>query len=172
MTSILDLLRDYQGIIGVLAGMFGAQALRNMGKTHIEFQNCSFKYMKIGYDELGQFIEKEILPSTEGQNDCYFSMDIEIYNSSETPRILRNLQIQFNKNKKIIGKSIPQDEATEKTSASGSRVDDLKIINIHAKEIKRFSISGCIGLETNFDKVYFTATQNRSKKLKKLILRV
>ena len=170
MDNILELLYAFQGIIGVLAGMFGSQLLRNIGKTFIFVQNSSFKYIAKESDGAGGFIEREIKSLTDGPNHCTYSMDLEIYNSSEMPRILRNIQIQFYKDKKLIGVSIPNNDSTRRRYAGGIISDEIRIINIHAKEIVRFNISGNIHLDGCYDKVYFTAIQNKSRKLKKLIV--
>jgi len=51
-------------------------------------------------------------------------------------------------------------------------MDELKVLNIRPKAIIRLCITGEAVLNGCYDKVYFTAIRNKSKKLKKLITNV
>lgn len=171
--GFLNVLRDYQGsvsaILGALAGMFGTYIIKNMGGTHIEFYDISFKYIKVVQDEIGNVIIKEIKPLVDGSNTCKYSMDVEIYNSSETPRALRSIQVQFYNKGKIIAQSVPKDYSTRRFAARCEIIDELKVINIHAKQVVRFHIVGDVILDGCYDRAYFTTIQNKGKKLKKQI---
>lgn len=172
-TDILEVLRDYQGtisaIIGALAGMLGTYTLQNIGKTHIEFYDVNFKYIEIEPDCEGGFNVKEAKPLVNRSNTCEYSMDVEIYNGSETPRVLRSIQIQFFREGKMIAKSVPKDYSTRRFVARQEKYDKLQIINIPAKQVIRMHIVGDVNLDGCYDKVYFTAIQNRRKKLRKQI---
>lgn len=64
---------------------------------------------------------------------CKFSLDI--YNSSAETRIMRNIQIVFSENKKVIMTRVPDDCATEHHGAHRISYDKIAPINIPPKSI-------------------------------------
>jgi len=119
--DILELLRDFQGsisgIIGALAGLSCAHFIKHIGQTYVEFYDINFKYIKTGNGPY-RIDVIEIEPLVEGRNTCKYSMNVEIYYSSETPRVLRNIQIQFYKSNRLIVQSIPKDCSTMRITAA------------------------------------------------------
>jgi len=170
--TFLELLKDYQGIIGVLIGLIFGNKLRNTGKTFIEIKNTEFKNIKEEQDGEGGINEIAIDFMTVNEYLCKYSIDIDIYNSSESPRVLRNIEIVFYKNNKIIKKTIPKDENTMRNTMRQVKMDDLSIVNIRAKEIVNYKIGGRIVLNSSYDKVCFFAIQNKNNKLIKTIIRM
>ncbi len=170
---MLETILKFQGVLGAVVGVIATlivtHLLRHAGKIYIYFRNWDIKYFKVG--EAGGSLETSNLDETEY---CSYSFEIEILNSSEVPKVLRDITIVFyDNNKKLIEKT-PNDESTKKTFVSGVKIGLLKILNLPPKQLIYRKVSGNIKKEelkelAKHRKVYFEALTYKNKKIKKLV---
>ena len=173
MQVVIKILSEFQGIIGtavgVIATLITTRIIKNLGKLYVYFHEWEIKFNKISGE--GSLITSKI----EEASYCSYSFEMEILNSSETTKALRDIKIRFyNKNNKLLTESMPMDESTRKVSVGGSKINQIKIINIPSKQMIYFNVSGYIKTEdirnlNSWRKVYFEAFDNRSKKVKRMI---
>jgi len=173
MQVVIKILSEFQGIIGatvgVIATLIVTSVIKNLGKIYIYFRDWGIEFYKMG--GAGDHIISEIKEACY----CSFSFEMEVMNSSELPKALRDIKVRFyNINNKLLAESIPQDESTRKVSMSGSRIEPIKIVNLPSKQMVYFDISGYIKTENIKDlnkwkKVYFEAFDNRGRKVKRII---
>lgn len=173
MQVVIKILSEFQGIIGatvgVIATLIVTSIIKNLGKIYIYFRGWEIKYHKM--DGVGGFITSKL----EEASSCSYSFEMEIMNSSELPKTLRDIKVKFyDSDNKLLVESIPQDESTRKVSTGGSRIEPIKIINLPSKQMIYFNVSGYIKTENiknlnNWKKVYFEAFDNRGRKVKIMI---
>jgi len=173
MQVVIRILSGFQGIIGatvgVIATLIVTSIIKNLGKIYIYFRDWEIKFHKM--DGTGGFITSKL----EEASSCSYSFEMEIMNSSELPRALRDIKVKFyNSDNKLLVESIPQDESTRKVSTGGSRIEPIKIINLPSKQMIYFNVSGYIKTENiknlnKWKKVYFEAFDNRGRKVKRMI---
>ena len=68
MENTIGIIRELQGIIGVMVGVFGAHFLRRLGKIHMIIRHDNYQYIQITNDGQGGFIEKIIKPEPESND--------------------------------------------------------------------------------------------------------
>lgn len=173
MQVVIKILSEFQGIIGatvgVIATLIVTSVIKNLGKIYIYFRNWGIKFYKMS--GVGDHIISEIKEASY----CSYSFEMEIMNSSELPKALRDIKVRFyNSDNKLLVESIPQDESTRKVSTGGSRIEPIKIINLPSKQMIYFNVSGYIKTENiknlnKWKKVYFEAFDNRGRKVKRII---
>lgn len=171
MREILDIALKFQGILGTAFGaviiLIATSLIKNLGRTLIYFREWKINISK--RDGAGG-----LEPSTlEDANYCDYSFEMEIINTSETPRALRDTKVKFYSSKKLLLETIPHDDSTKKTSIGGTVSSPLKIINLPSKQMVYYKISGYIKSDalknlSNYKKIYFEALNHRQK-IKKLI---
>lgn len=173
MQVVIKILSEFQGIIGatvgVIATLIVTSVIKNLGKIYIYFRDWGIEFYKMGGG--GDHIISEINEARY----CSFSFEMEIMNSSELPKALRDIKVRFyNSDNKLLVESIPQDESTRKISTGGSRIEPIKIINLPSKKMIYFNVGGYIKTENiknlnKWKKVYFEAFDNRGRKVKRII---
>jgi len=173
MQVVIKILSEFQGIIGatvgVIATLIVTSIIKNLGKIYIYFHGWEIKFHKM--DGVGGSITSKL----EEASSCSYFFEMEIMNSSELPKSLRDIKVKFyNRENKLLVEFIPQDESTRKVSAGGSKIDPIKIINISSKQMIYFNVSGYIKAENiknlnKWKKVYFEAFDNRGRKVKRII---
>ncbi len=170
MKEFLDITLKFQGIlgaaVGVIAALIATSLIKNLGRILIYFRGWKINIFNIN---VAGGREPTTLPDA---NYCDYSFEMEIINTSETPRALREIKVNFYDSKKLLLKTIPNDESTKKTSVSGVS-SPLKIINLPPKQMVYYKISGYIKTEdliylSNYKKIYFEAF-NHKRKIKKLL---
>ena len=176
MREILDIALKFQGILGTAFGavviLIFTSLLKNSGKTYFYFRGWNIEYTK--NDEAGELIKT---PNLDGAISCNYSFEIEIINTSETPRALRDVKVKFYNGNQLLVDSIPDDESTRKVWTGGTILSSLKIINLPSKQMVYYKIDGYIkekDLENlnKYKKVYFEALNQSGKKIKRLICRI
>ena len=98
---MLDITLKFQGILGTAIGAIGVliitSLLKNLGRICIYFRGWNIEYFK--NDEAGGVLE------TSNLNEsiyCNYSFEMEIINSSETPRALRDIKVNFYNSNKLL----------------------------------------------------------------------
>lgn len=161
----------FQGIIGTIFGVIATlivtSTIKNLGKIYTYFHGWEIRFYNL--DGVGNF-KSTIF---EEAHYCDYEFEIEILNSSELPKALRDIRVRFyDSSNKLLVESIPHNESTRKTNVGGSVSDPIKIINLPSKQMIYFKIKGFpkeIKKLGNWKKAYFEAFDNRDKKIKRLI---
>ena len=158
------------GVIGTLAGTFFGWLLNNIsqrGKLNIYISSFtdSFKH-----NEIGCMVQSS---SIEQAQSYSYKLIMDLYNSSAETKIMRNITIVFSDGKRILFKSVPNDDSTRRSSGPICFYDEIAPINIPPKSIIQLNLHNSKHLENkDFDsiwktqKIYLTYT-NEKNKLKK-----
>ncbi len=169
---IIEIILKLQGIIGAITGvavtLIVTHILKNFGKIHFYFHNWRLDF--ISYQSGGR---EQVSISDKASNSEYF-FEMEIINTSESKKYLRDIKVKFYNNKKLLLQTIPKNESTKKVKPSGTIIDPLKIINLEPKSIVYYKISGYFKEEDlpnlmKCNKVYFESLIGTKRKVKKLI---
>lgn len=149
---MLILIKEFEGIIGAIFGssitLILTHILKSSGKTKVFSNNIEAIFFN--YDEYGSAVESlEPLEEDHGQ----VTFDLELYNSTEVPQSIRNLNVKFyNQRKQLLFSILPKDEATRRFVASQNMRDVLSIVNIPSKQINKYGIFLFIE-KTNCEKI-------------------
>lgn len=170
---MLILIKEFEGIIGAIFGssitLILTHLLKSLGKTKVFSNNLKTVFLKS--DEYGGGIETSSLEAEHGE----VTFDLELYNSTEVPKSIRNLNVKFyNQRKQLLFSILPQDEATRKFAAAQYRREVLSIVNIPSKQLVKYEIH--LSIDTaNCEKIslckyiYFEYTNLNGKTKEKLI---
>jgi hypothetical protein len=174
MSEVVEMITKFQGIlgaiIGVIATLIATNFLKNLGKTYFYFHGWNIEYIK--YDKSGG---RE--PSNLNEAEyCNYFFEMEIINTSENLKALRDIKVKFYNSNKLLLETIPYDDSTKRVWTGGNTSDPLKIINLPAKLMVHYKVSGDIQEEDlkklkNYNKIYLEAFNHRGKRIKKLIER-
>lgn len=162
-------LQPYIGIIGTLLGVIITFTLNYIvkvkGKIYFYFKNYNIYFNKL---ENGCYVESNVLEA----RDFRYRLGIEIFNSSEVPKILREINIKFEKDKRHI-------ECTPYTSLSladhfrGEELKTISNINLPPKQIVSYNLSVTKENDIEFFKgkirVYFECRTHKNKVIKKFV---
>jgi len=134
--NILGLLKEFEGIIGSLLGSVGTliitDVLRKKGKLNIYLMDFSGNYWYDNNSIYGRSSTKKENSKMEGYQ---FITVIDVYNSSELPKIMRNIKLVIFEQNKTICELVVKDEETRRmTQAHYITADDASIYNIGGKE--------------------------------------
>lgn len=155
------------GVIGTLAGTVLGWLLNNLsqsGKLNIYVSSFtdSFQHNKIGC----------MVPSSSVEETEYYSykLILDLYNSSGTAKIMRNITVVFSDGKNDLLKSIPHDEQTRRTAGHACFYNDVGPINIPPKSIIQLNLhrgawrsEGGLDFIWKTQKVYLTYLDENSK---------
>lgn len=135
MSEILQLLNDFQGIIGTILGSVTTLIVTDILKKRGQLKN----YL-VSYEAKFQTF-RDVGCSMGGKRDEDFygysiKYIIQIYNQSDTPKIMRDFRLIFYKNAKEQYSLIPDNEETRRYSAHISHIDEMEVANIAPKEIQ------------------------------------
>lgn len=138
MDKLLEILGKYDGIIGTLLGvaltMSLTEYLKRLGKLifFITQKEVTFKV-----ERKNEYLET-IFEVTDDKGEADFLLVdvlIEIYNSSGTPNILRDVKLSLYDNNQCKLSVTPEDKTTEKYTAMAYYREEFRHINIKPKEI-------------------------------------
>ena len=182
---MIEYIREFEGIIGaVLGATFGTVAtlsttkiMQKIGKTNIFVSDHNVKFLSKEETQMSGSGKRESLPFDEAVM-LTVRTSIEFYNSSDSPKIIRNFAVSFrdNRNKELENVK-PKNLSTTKnvkTSIGGYlSTSDLTILNLPPKEIISIPIESTISDEkislSNVRYVYLTGENEKGKSIKKLI---
>jgi hypothetical protein len=162
---------NWEGIIGttvgVIATLVTTQLLKSLGNIDLFFINWSFKAYQWVH---GREIESEDFGAVD---DGRFSAIIQVYNASESSKVLRNISIVFEYDGGMISKT-PYDERTSKLAGGGIRSDQLTVLNLPPKQMIEVPMYGRLTKDEAkhlqlLKSIYFEARFPNGKKIKKVI---
>lgn len=162
MNNILQIVKEFEGIIGAVLGsvatLIATDYLSKKGKLKIYLMKYEGIYET--YKDVGCYSgeEKEL-------QLYHFRLNykLQVYNKSDTPKIMRDFKILFIRDKKVLYYLVPDDEATRRFSAHTYMVDEMEVSNVMPREIQVLEQSGYISEEelgkiegaTKIELVYF-----------------
>ncbi|WP_079709820.1 hypothetical protein [Paraliobacillus ryukyuensis] len=174
MDQLKEVFLEYQSIIGTLLGVVvtltSSQLLKNVGSLRIyvrlfdlEFRNNVDEgwgsYQKLGAAEKNKASEIQIQTT------------LEVYNSSEVPKVFRDLSLCIYKNKELLLKDKLYDKSTERNGKISYGIDDINIINTPPKTIFELNLTRTIKVDEvknilDFDSIYLEMKNHRGRVLK------
>ena len=131
MSEILQLLNDFQGIIGTILGSVTTLIVTDILKKRGQLKN----YL-VSYEAKFQTFRDVGCKRDEDFYGYSIKYIIQIYNQSDTPKIMRDFRLIFYKNAKEQYSLIPDNEETRRYSAHISHIDEMEVANIAPKEIQ------------------------------------
>ena len=170
--DILNIIKDnfsaIIGVIGTLVGVFIVFILNKIsrsGKIKI-FQN-EIKYTFSERDGFGG--SKPTRKITNKTDSLHIDLNIEIYNSSEERKIMRDIKFIVKSNKKEIKTKI-LDSSTTRFGAGQFITDSLELLNINPKEIiqKKIGVSAKENFQEFLDSNWYITYKNHKQKIKKI----
>jgi hypothetical protein len=151
MDNILQIIKDFEGVIGAVLGSVSTLIVNDILKKKGILKIYLMKFEGIYYT-----IDKGVIRQAKGEEDniLYYSFNykIQVYNRSETPKIMRDFKVIFIKDKKIVYSVVPADESTRRVTETRYHADDMDVYNIMPKTIQVLEQSGLVN-EEEFDKV-------------------
>lgn len=137
--EIINIIKEFEGIIGALAGVLVTLAyteyLKRKGKVVIYVVDRKWEYHT--FDRVGY------LPNGKANSDLHdltIEISLDIYNSSELPRVMRDIQLEFYVDKSLVHTSLPKDEATKRYTQISIEFEDFSINNIMPRQIQRVNL--------------------------------
>ncbi len=176
------ILKNYDGILGVILGtvvtLIVSNVIRNYGKIHFYVNEYDVYLSHEGINESGnRTIER--VNSLEKANYFNYALEIEFYNNSEIPKILRNIRIIIRRkvfNKVIFSKTINPNNVKHKEKFFYTDIrDGFKFINLEPKKIVNMRIEGKIGDKQIIENIFMgadiimSALNQKNKSLTRLI---
>jgi hypothetical protein len=120
------------GVIGTILGAILGWILNGIGKggklfiTDLIWKD-KFTQNKNGFTNIS---------NTKDECDSYqFFLEFNVYNSNSNIKIMKNIKIEFYKDKQRMFLCTPKDEATRKFNSHISTMDDFKLLNIYPKTV-------------------------------------
>ena len=142
--TILDVIYQFQGVFGAVFGTVATliitQLLRNIGKIYF----YGFYEIKKSVDDgYGRHCEVDCFAVSDNQKQFEYKMMIQVYNSSESMKMIKDVCIEFETIKGVI-KHKPLDNATAIQRSHWTDREELTFVNIPAKELVELDIVGWI----------------------------
>jgi len=173
MYIFLKVLNEYDGIIGTILGVVATLIttdwLQHRGKLNIFIMKWTGKY-ETYYDVGCSHKGKE---ETDLYGYCN-EFEIEVYNSSSIPKIMRNVKIEFYDNKELKYSNEIKDEDTRRYTSHITTIDKFEVINFKPKEVVKLKLSNYIHEDELIEiegtnRIFLTYVDENNKKNKILI---
>lgn len=161
------------GVGGTLLGTVLGWVLNNLtnrGKlyAYVSVWKDDFRTGSGGFDSASQSIEE-----TKGY---MYSVALEMYNSSASTKIMRDIKIVFSDEKRVLWERTPDDEATRRFAAAATWYDKVGPINIPPKAVIKLNLRDDVWAEKGemdfiwkAKKVYLQYMDEKNRRRKKLI---
>lgn len=135
MTEILQALNEFEGIIGTILG-----SVTTLIVTDILKKRGKLKNYLISYEDKFQTF-RDVGCGMKGKKDEDFygysvKYVIQVYNKSDTPKIMRDFKLIFLKNMEEVYTIVPKDEETKRYSSHITYIDEMEILNVEPKKIQ------------------------------------
>lgn len=135
MPEILQVLNEFQGIIGTIIGsvttLIVTDILKKRGKLNIYLISYKAKFQT--FKGVGCIRKDKEDGNFYGYSVKYV---IQVYNKSDTPKIMRDFKLVFLKNMEEVYSLVPDDEETRRYSSHMTHIDEMEISNIEPKKIQ------------------------------------
>lgn len=142
--EIINIIKEFEGIIGALAGVLVTLAyteyLKRKGKVVIYVVEKKWRFHT--YEQRRSASREK---SGNDLHDLTIEVSLDIYNSSEIPRVMRKIFLEFYVDKVHVHSILPKDESTGRLLGTMVVRDDFSINNIMPREIQRVKLSGYVG---------------------------
>lgn len=135
MSEILQALNEFQGIIGTILGSVTTLIVTDILKKRGKLKNYIISYE----DEFQTFKDVGCFMRGKKDEDFYgYSVKyvIQVYNKSDTPKIMRDFKLVFLKDMEENYALVPKDEETKRYSSHIPIIDEMEILNIEPKKIQ------------------------------------
>ena len=149
MNKVINFIKDFEGIFGAILGsattLIITDILRKKGKLKFYLMDYNGEYW---YESK----EKYYGPTKDKNNghgiESYrFKFTLDIYNTSEFPKIMRDLKIKVYKNKNLLTSIPVNDEETRRIVSRCITVDQTTVFNFNGKETDNIILSAEIPKE-------------------------
>lgn len=174
MHDLIIILKEFEGIMGTILGsvttLIVTDLLRKIGKLKlylIEWRGVYYSNSELG----------EIVLAKDDKNlyNFGFSYILQVYNKSDTPKIMRNFKVKFYKNKEVFS-LIPYDDSTRSYQNHILHIENIEVINVKPKEIQVLKQSGYINFNElpnieNSSKVELTYYDEKDRKRKVVLFK-
>jgi hypothetical protein len=177
--EFLKYLESFRGEIGIVVGTFIGTIttiiIKNLGTLKFFINEVELKYKKL-VNEMYQSYEETT--NYKDADKCDFSADIDIYNSSENPKIIRELNVVIINKQKITKSFKPYDSNTRKRTNSGLVITDkIGGINLPPKIMTKILIDSDIFSDEKIpnlkgSKLYLQYKNEKNKKRKRLLMKL
>ena len=143
MENLISIIKEFEGIFGAILGSITTfiitDILKKTGtlKLYLMKYECIYWY----YDKIKKTTSQ--LKTEDCEIDyCVINIIIDLYNSCEFPRIMRDVSLKVYNGKKLLGTfKVNNEDSRRMTEAKYFRVDNLNIVNVNAKESKTLNLS-------------------------------
>lgn len=172
MDYLITIISRFEGILGAVLGsvatLIATELIKNLGKIIFNFYDYKIKYY--GKDEFGG---TGIIDNASKAQYCIYEIRMQMYNSSEVIKPLKDFQIQFKSDDKVIYSKPENDDEAIKRGVY-YEYKDFNFMNILPKHLTEINLSGTINEDdmkyfSKVNKIYFVAKDHKDKKIKKLI---
>lgn len=170
-TSIIDLIKDFEGIIGTLLGVFSGSVItlisQKLGRIYFYLDVWEFNLYKM--DGSGREI---IVNDVFECRYAKYKLEADCFNNSNVLKGLRNIQVVF-EGEDFKYDYTPLDSSTKRpTSQWSTSTDKMELLSIPPKQFVRISLEGKIEDKTElqnlvkYSKVYLKALNHKNKEFK------
>ena len=172
------MIKDYEGIIGAICGtvftLFSQYILKNIGKIYFYINHYDIKEFE--QNEYGETTYKNV--NSFDVKNLRIIIDLELYNSSEIPKTMKNILICIYDKQKSVFKITPYDNKNNDNKNITSNYTVSKEVNVLNLEPKKciskqfwFTVtdSNIIRTFKEFNKIYLTYNNEKNKHKKILI---
>lgn len=133
-----NFIKEFEGIIGAVLGavatLIVTDILKRKGKLNLFLMSYKGEYYYFNEDGEG-FNSITTKKGTDGLLRYYkLKFVIDVYNSSELPKIMRNIKLKVFKGKDLIKELEIYDEDTKRMVVRCIHMDNANIFNINARE--------------------------------------
>ncbi len=170
-TSIIDLIKDFEGIIGTLFGVFLGSIITLISQKTGRIYFCLNKWDFNLYKSTGDSREIVVTEVSECQFGKYV-LEADFFNSSNIPKGLRNIRIIFEGNGfKHEYESLDSD-TRKLTSSLSTRAEKMKILTLQPKQLIQVNLEGRINDKTELQnlvkhsKIFLKALDHKNKEFK------
>lgn len=137
---MLQTIKDFEGIIGAILGviftLITTHLLKGIGTIKIYFKDYSIE--KHEKDQMGY--TRRVKTTSLDSEELIIIIELELYNSADVPKIMRNISMAlYDKNKEIF-KVIPYDDDKKIVRPQYTQSYEADIINLEVKKciLKKF----------------------------------
>ena len=150
MTEIFSFLKEFDAILGTILGsvatLIVTEIIRHLGK--IKCYVNQFSKTPIYHNQKDGTIIYQKEEQTELEAYA-INFQLDIYNSSELPKIMRNLKLRIEDGKKNYEEITVTDESTRKIDSFGiSHVCNLDVLNVLPKKVISLNLGAYFEFKT------------------------
>ena len=149
METFINFIKDFEGIFGAILGsastLIITDILHKKGRLKFYLMDYNGEYWyESNENYYGPTKDKEYGQEIESYR---FQFTLDIYNTSELPKIMRDLKIEVYDNKKLLTSIPVNDEETRRVVSRCITVDQTTVFNFNGKETVNIILSAEIPKE-------------------------